>query len=185
MAEKYIIFVISGRKYGIKLAKVNGLEPLYDVTPVPLAQKNIMGIIHLRGQIVPVYDLKSHFALKDNGRISTSQMLISEVRGLKLGFEVDDVLCIATIFDDDMKHLPNVALNKETSFVERAINVRLPEQKNAELLLSINVDGLMSDEDFAAVKAFVDEASAEEAAENEAGDETTDAKDIDEDDEKE
>lgn len=149
---KYIIFALGNQKYGMKLERVKGLEPLQNLVPLPVGPQYIKGLIHLRGEVVPIYDIKEHFGIEDTGVLETSQMMVTESHGLKLGIEVDDVLGIVAVSDEESQVLPYVVKNDNTGYFDKVIKVLLPECRETELLLSINVDELMTDSEFQNVK---------------------------------
>ena len=51
---KYIVFHLNDQKYSMKLTKINGIEYVYHVVPVPMGPACIKGIIHLRNEVIPV-----------------------------------------------------------------------------------------------------------------------------------
>lgn len=158
MAEtKYIVFSLGQQKYSMKLARVNGIEQIYNVVPIPAGPRFINGIIHLRNEVVPIYDLKKHFCIPDTGKTVTSQLLIAESHGIKMGFEVDEILGIIPIDNDDIKATPNVVKNDFTGYLENIVKVVFPETGKTEILISINVDCLMSDTEFEDVKNAIEE----------------------------
>lgn len=172
---KYIIFALGSQKYGMRLVRVNGLEPLNVTIPIPVDIPNIEGVINLRGALVPIYDMKAHLNIAKTQRTETSQMIIAESHGLKLGFEVDNVLGIVLVSEEDTKLLPKVVTNDETDIVESVIRVLLPESRKEELMLSVNVDAIMTDVEFEKLKEVIretekaneEEKEAEEEAESE------------------
>ena len=59
MAEiKYMVFGLEDQLYSLKLSNINGIEYIYNIVPVPAGARFMKGIIHLRNNIVPVYNLK-------------------------------------------------------------------------------------------------------------------------------
>ncbi len=55
----YLSFRLSKETYGINILKVVEIISLIEITPVPNSPKFVKGIINLRGQIIPVIDLRS------------------------------------------------------------------------------------------------------------------------------
>ena len=86
-----IIFNLGDELYGINIINVRAIEQTQTIVRVPNSSSNIKGIINLRGEIIPVIDLKAKFGLggTDNGQYeliivnnkdrtsSTSKMKIS------------------------------------------------------------------------------------------------------------
>lgn len=84
---KYIVFRLNDQKYSMKLTKINGIEYVYHVVPVPMGPACIKGIIHLRNEVIPVFSLKRLFGMPEEA--ADTQLLITETHGMKLAIEVD------------------------------------------------------------------------------------------------
>lgn len=163
MAEtKYIIFTLGEQKYSMKLSKINGIEQSYNVVPFPVGTEYIKGIIHLRESVIPVYDLKARFQIDDESCGRGKQLLVAETHDLKMGFEVDDVLGIIPVDDEDVKDIPSVARSEETAYLEDVIKVSFPESGNSEIMLSISVDNIMSENDFDDISDALEKSQQEE-----------------------
>lgn len=158
---KYIIYALGDQKYSMKLSKINGIEYIYNVVPVPMGADCIKGIIHLRNIIVPIYDLKGQFGIEETAEDANPQMLICETHGIKIGIEVDNVLGIIPIPEEDIKKVPNVVKNENTGYLENVVRVTLPETNKTEITLSVNVDKLMTDSDFDSVSDALEHSSEE------------------------
>lgn len=162
MAEiKYIIYLLGDQKYSMKLSKINGIEYVYNVVPVPMGADCIKGIIHLRNNIVPIYNLKGQFGIYTEAENANPQMLICETHGIKIGIEVDDVLGIIPIPEEDIKSVPHVVHNDNTGYLENIIKVTLPETGETEIMIAVDVDKLMSDSDFDSVYDALEKTSEE------------------------
>ncbi|MBE5943714.1 MAG: hypothetical protein E7258_02225 [Lachnospiraceae bacterium] len=162
MAEtKYIIFLLGDQKFSMKLAKINGIEYIYNVVPVPMGSDCIKGIIHLRNNIVPIYNLKGQFGIDIDAENANPQMLICETRGMKMGIEVDDVLGIIPVPEEDIKKVPNLCRNDDTGYLENIIKVTLPETGETDIMIAVNVDKLMSDNEFDSVQEALEKSTDE------------------------
>ena len=72
MATQQIIFRVNEGEYGLDVSQVNAIETLTDVVPVPNAANHILGIMNLRGDVLPVYSLRTKFGL--NGAIKAGHI---------------------------------------------------------------------------------------------------------------
>lgn len=163
MAEiKYIAFGLGDQKYSIALSKINGIEQVYNVVPVPMGAEYIKGIIHLREEVIPVYNLKKKFGIEENLPSDDSQLLVAETHGIKLGIEVDSVLGIVEVQDGDVKKVPTVVRSEETGYLENIVRLKLPAMKNEDVVLSISVDRIMSEQEFDSVSNALEEAQGDE-----------------------
>ena len=147
---KYIVFRLNDQKYSMKLTKINGIEYVYHVVPVPMGPACINGIIHLRNEVIPVFSLKRLFGMPEEA--ADTQLLITETHGMKLAIEVDTVLGIVNVEEEDIKQIPMVVHTEETGYLEDVVKLTLPESNQEEIVISIAVDTLMSDHEFGQIE---------------------------------
>ncbi len=163
MAEiKYVLFNLGEQKYSMKLSRINGIEQTYNIVPVPKGAECIRGIIHLRNTIVPVYDLKYRFEIDSELEEGNKQLLVTETKGIKVGFEADHVIGIFAVPEEDIKKVPRVATNDNTGYLENIIKVNFAETNTSEIMISIDVDSLLSENDMIDLQGAIDEMSVEE-----------------------
>lgn len=161
MAEtKYIVFRLGEQKYAVRLEKINGIEETYQIIPVPMGMEYIKGIIHLREDVIPIYNLKKRFDVEDEGPSQTRQLLVAETHGIRLGVEVDQVLGIVSIDDKDIKGMPVVVQSEETACLENVVKVTL-EAGEPGIVISVSLDYIMSDAEFENVSNAVEETIGE------------------------
>lgn len=159
--EKYIVFNLDAQRYGIRLSRINGIEQNCEIVRVPKGGQFIKGIVYLRNEIIPVYDLKKR--LGDGAEITKNgnQLLIADIDGIKIGFETDEVIGILPVADEDIKEIPQVISNKDTEYLENIIKVTYADNKKWEIIISIDVDGLISENEMSTIREVIEE-SAEE-----------------------
>ncbi len=63
--DQYLTFCLAGEEYGINILKVQEIRGWSEVTPMPNTPDSILGVINLRGTVVPIVELRSHFNLPD------------------------------------------------------------------------------------------------------------------------
>lgn len=149
MAEiKYMVFGLEDQLYSLKLSNINGIEYIYNIVPVPAGAKYMKGIIHLRNQIVPVFNLKEKFGIEETNTSTEKQLLITETHGMRIGIEVDCVKGIIPVPEENIKGIPDVVKGDDTGYLENVIKVVLPETGKTEIVLTISIDTLVPDADF-------------------------------------
>ncbi|MDH5805244.1 MAG: chemotaxis protein CheW [Gemmatimonadota bacterium] len=62
-AGQYLTFFMAGEEYAVKIVKVREIMEYPSVTPVPLTPPWIMGVLNVRGNVVPVVDLGVKFGI--------------------------------------------------------------------------------------------------------------------------
>ena len=163
MAEaQYVIFSLGTQKYCMQLSKIYGIEQSYVLVPVPAAAEHIKGLIHMRGYLAPVYNLREKLQIDEPSLTEEKQLLISETHDIFFGFEVDDVLGIQTVSETDVIEIPIVVKSDETDYLESVIRVPSADGTASEIILCISVDHIMSEVDFENIKRSLEESGNEE-----------------------
>jgi purine-binding chemotaxis protein CheW len=87
-------FVLDGQQYALTLASVREVIRCGDVTPVPGAPREVLGIVNLRGQIVAVLDGRRRFGLADaaDGEFAQSErIVVLEDEAGAVGMRIDAI----------------------------------------------------------------------------------------------
>ncbi len=102
-----VVFLISGECYGIESRYVREVHTLKDCTPVPCAPRFVLGLINVRGRIIPVIDLRKLFDLQDKGLSDLAKAVIIRGKGLEFGILADAVTGVGAIDEHALqKSLP-------------------------------------------------------------------------------
>lgn len=89
--EHLVTFRIDAEEYGIKIREVQEINRLTEVTKIPRAPHYIDGIVNLRGNIIPVLDLRKLFNLAEIEATDATRIIIVDYGGMKTGVLVDSV----------------------------------------------------------------------------------------------
>lgn len=151
MEEKYVIFELSEQKYCMRLMRINGIEQESKIIPIPIGPANIKGIISLRGEVIPVYNLKTKFNLEDISYSDEAELLVAQLQDVKIAFEVDKVLAIETVSEKNIKTVPSVVKTRDTVYIENIIHL------NGDIYISISVDDIMSDNEYQELSKIIED----------------------------
>ena len=89
---KMVTFSIAGKEYAIDIMKVKEISKERNFTYVPNAPMYVLGVHNLRGEIIPIIDLRKMFHLPVNETGSNEEdVLILSVEDLTLGIVVDSI----------------------------------------------------------------------------------------------
>lgn len=83
-----VLFELQGELYAVEAMKVQEIVLRGRETAIPRAPGYVVGIMNLRGRVIPVVDLLRRFSLGDAGK-TASQVVVVELRGSQVGFIVD------------------------------------------------------------------------------------------------
>ncbi len=102
-AGRYVTFMLAKETYGVGAGFVREVYPLKDYTPLPGVPSFIFGIINIRGQILPIVDLKKFFNLPEKGLGELNKVIILQNENMKFGILADTITGIQTIDDVDLQ----------------------------------------------------------------------------------
>lgn len=135
----YLLFQLNGGHYGIAAQAVQELFLLPALTPIAEAVAELVGIINLRGQIVPVIDLKQRLGQGRQPYNIRQSVLLITVDQVSVGLIVDEVNNVEFIAATDMaQNLGNHLITQ----AERAVTAGLA-QHNAQLVTLLNESALV------------------------------------------
>ncbi len=89
--EQHLIFSLAGLDFGIKAEHVQTVDRLPEVTLVPNVAYWIDGVIHLRGQIISVVDLRSFLGLDRQPVSPRTRLVAGRIGELVIGLVVDGI----------------------------------------------------------------------------------------------
>lgn len=149
MATQQIIFRVNEGEYGLDVSHVNAIETLSEVVPVPNAANHILGIINLRGDVLPVYSLRNKFGLEEVPVNEQTKIIVTKSNGVAIAFKVDEVKEIIECDDTKLTEFPSIARTQETAYVDRVAN------HNGRLILLLNQDRLLKESEAEAISRLV------------------------------
>ncbi|MCI8791981.1 MAG: purine-binding chemotaxis protein CheW [Eubacterium sp.] len=95
---QYIVVKLGDEQYGIDIGFVDNIVRLQQITRVPKSQPYFVGVINLRGEVVPIMSLRRRFGLEDDEYGSASRIIIIRLDDQALiGFMVDEVKEVVNI----------------------------------------------------------------------------------------
>lgn len=139
--QKYIIFYLDNEIYGMNVSSIQGIENYVNIIPVPNAQECIRGIINLRGDIIPVYSLRTKFSLPPIDVTDLTKLIVAQASGMQIAFEIDSVKEIVEIDDEQLQPPPEIVRGPETEYFSSVAPV------DGTLVILLNMDGILSGEE--------------------------------------
>ncbi len=149
MATQQVIFRVNEGEYGLDVSQVNAIETLTDVVPVPNAANHILGIMNLRGDVLPVYSLRTKFGLQEVPVNEQTKIIVTTSNGVAIAFKVDEVKEIIECDDSKLADFPSIARTQETAYVDKVAN------HNGRLILLLNQDRLLLESEAQAISQLV------------------------------
>jgi purine-binding chemotaxis protein CheW len=114
---KYLTFVLATEEYGFEILKVREIIGLMDITRVPGMPDFVVGVINLRGKVIPVIDLRLKFCMESAEHTPESCIIVVDVYGQLMGVVVDKVSEVLDIREADIEDAPGVGSAVDTHFI--------------------------------------------------------------------
>ena len=100
---QYIVVKIGGEQYGLNISYVDNIVRMQKITRVPKAPHYYVGVINLRGEIVPVMSVRRKMGLEDDVYTNKSRIIILKLENLGLiGIIVDEVKEVINLGESDI-----------------------------------------------------------------------------------
>src|SRR5258708_21522637 len=96
-------FRLASERYALETRHVQDVHPLRELTPLPCTPPFILGIVNVRGRVLPVLDLKKFFDLPERGLTDLHRMILVRGNGLELGLLADVIVGIRSVSADSLQ----------------------------------------------------------------------------------
>lgn len=118
---KYLTFVLGREEYGLAILKVREIIGVMEIATVPRTPKYVRGVINLRGQVIPVVDLRTKFDMEVVEQTENSCIIVVETvqegRNLSMGILVDKVSEVLNIAEESVEDPPSFGSGVKTDFI--------------------------------------------------------------------
>jgi purine-binding chemotaxis protein CheW len=118
---KYLTFALAHEEYGLEILKVREIIGYMEITAVPQTPHEVKGVINLRGQVIPVIDLRAKFGMETAEVTDESCIIVVEItqnrRSYSTGIVVDHVQEVLDIAGQDIEEAPQFGPSVDTNFI--------------------------------------------------------------------
>jgi purine-binding chemotaxis protein CheW len=134
--SQLVTFFLDNEEFGVPIAFVKEIVRIPDITRIPRAPSFVEGVANLRGNILPIINLRQRFGLADEERSDDSRAVVIEVGGRLTGLMVDRVSEVMRVSRDSIEAPPAVvASNMDSAYLSGIAKLELG--KRLVLLLDI------------------------------------------------
>ena len=120
-AGKYLTFSLAQEEYGLEILKVREINGYMDITAVPQTPHHVKGVINLRGQVIPVVDLRAKFGMETTEVTDQTCIIVVEItqkdHAFNTGIVVDRVQEVLEIAAEAIEKAPEFGSSVNTDFI--------------------------------------------------------------------
>jgi len=137
VAQEFLSFILDGEEYAVPILDVREVRGWSQVRTVPNSPDYLYGVLEIRGEYVPIVDLRKRFAMPPAKINATTVVIVlNDGQDQPLGIIVDAVSEVYALSDDDIKPAPRMSLTIDEAFI-----VGIAAANNNHVIL-INLEAL-------------------------------------------
>jgi purine-binding chemotaxis protein CheW len=138
---QYLTVNLAHEEYAIDILAVREIRGWTPVTRIPQAPHYVLGVLNLRGAIVPVLDLRLRFGLEREEYTATTVTVVVTVAGRLFGVVVDAVSDVLDVQHDRLRPVPDMGTTVDTEYLKGLTAVE------ERMVLLLDVDKLLQPQD--------------------------------------
>lgn len=138
-AGQYLSFDLGAENYGIDIMKVQEIRSYEAPTRMPNSAGFLLGVINLRGVVVPILDLRMRFNCPDVGVTPSTVVIVIDLGARVVGMVVDAVSDVVTLESGAVRPAPGMAGASDSSYIKGLAQV------DEHMLIVLDIEELLSD----------------------------------------
>jgi len=139
--RQYVIFKLGDEKYGVDISNVGGITEFSTITKVPNAPQYIEGMINLRGDIIPIINLKTRFNIPVTEGDTDPRIIVYNTKDRDIGFIVDDASQVLRLEGKDIDPAPSIITGKDRQFIDGV------GKYEGEIIVLLDFEKILSDDE--------------------------------------
>jgi purine-binding chemotaxis protein CheW len=136
-----VVFMLGKEEFACNIEDVREVLKMVRVTPLPRSLDFVEGVINLRGEVIPVIDLRKRFGMPEAERTDDSRIIIVEVEERMVGLTVDSVSEVIRLSSKQIQEAPNQLAGGRTHLI---MGVGKVEDR---LLIILNLERILTTEE--------------------------------------
>ncbi|MDC7742650.1 chemotaxis protein CheW [Rhizobium binxianense] len=116
-----IAFRLHDQEFCVRTTTIREIRGWGPATPIPHAPSDVIGVMNLRGTVIPIIDLAYKLGMKSTEANERSAIVVAEVHGMATGLVVDRVSDILTITADLLQPVPDISVSNGMRYADGII----------------------------------------------------------------
>jgi purine-binding chemotaxis protein CheW len=161
-SHQVLTFVLGNETYGVDILRVQEIRGWSAVTKIPHAPSHVLGVLNLRGSIVPIVDLRMRFSL-DRAEYTTVTVIIvvsvmSAAGRRDFGVVVDGVSDVVDVNTAEVKAAPELGAKGATDYIRGLVPV------SERMVVLLDIDRLIGNDMTSLASSSANAATTEAAS---------------------
>ena len=121
--RELIAFRIGGQEFCVNIMSIREIRGWTPATPMPRAPAYVLGVINLRGAVLPIVDLSQRLGMKPAEPTIRHVIIVTQAGSRVVGLLVDAVSDILTVSDENLQPMPDITSDMERNFAKGILSV--------------------------------------------------------------
>jgi purine-binding chemotaxis protein CheW len=145
--REFLAFKLGAEEYGIDILRVQEIRSFEQPTRIANAPTHVLGVVNLRGTIVPIVDMRVKFNLEQKAYDAFTVVIVLHIGSRVVGMVVDGVSDVITLSPEQLRPVPefNSSIDSEHLLAIGAVEQRM--------LILLDIEKLMQSADMGLVDA--------------------------------
>lgn len=134
--QEYVTFSAADQVFCLKINQIREIRRWSPVTILPHAPEYVLGVMNLRGAVIPIYDLASRLGLARSDASERDVVIVVNLDGNLLGLLAEAVSEIISINPEEIQDTPSVDSRDMMEFIQGIIS------KNDQMIRIVNLNAV-------------------------------------------
>lgn len=139
--RELIAFRIGEQEFCVNIMAVREIRGWTPATPLPHAPPHVLGVINLRGAVLPIVDLSARLGMKPSQPTVRHVIIVTQAKTQVVGLLVEAVSDILTITGDNIQPVPEVSSDLEKQYARGILAI------DKRMICMIELDALFPEQE--------------------------------------
>lgn len=121
--RQMVIFKIGSEEFALDIMDTKEVVVMRSITPVPETESYVEGVMNLRGNLVPVLDLRKRLRASGLCEAPEKRIIVSHMDGRLIGLIVDGASEVIRVSDEMVEPVPDIIIEMGAGYVTGIIKV--------------------------------------------------------------
>jgi purine-binding chemotaxis protein CheW len=104
----WVVFRLDNSRYALPLSDTMRIVRAVEITPLPAAPANVLGVLNVAGEVLPVFNLRRRFGLPERALEPADHLLIAQTGDRKVALTIDAPLGVIDHSEAEMVHADRI-----------------------------------------------------------------------------
>lgn len=151
--KQLVVFKLAEEQYGVDISQVQEITKIAQITTVPRSPQFVQGVVNLRGEVIPVIDMRKRFDMESKNYTDRTRIIVSELNNTKIGLIVDEVLEVLRIPSQKFELVPAIVNDEQgRTYMDGIANI------DNRMILALNLENVLENKEWTQLNKMLESA---------------------------